>query len=223
MEQMRGEAERREKLLTSFDINVGAVGETLTDGGITIAIGGGEIALCREMQLDEIEALDAIYTGSDEYRIREDANVELLRSKIGEWQESSDEAILNDIMQHPPLSFTLELNIQDENDVLAASSAGIGDPVATILLQVVLPLAYPESALPHIEVAYFAVTDRSAQINADKALESLVHLEEERLLQELREQARQIVPMPCIYELAATWLTDHLFEFCKLRTHAHIL
>ena len=86
----------------------------------------------------------------------------------------------------------------------------------------VLPAAYPEAALPRLAIAYFDVTDRAAQISADKALESLVHLEEERLVQELREEARRMVPMPCVYELATTWLTEHVFQFCRLRTHAQI-
>lgn len=211
LERMAAEAEKRQQHQTSTGADLGG-----RDSSFSL----GEIALCREMQLDEVEALDAIYTGSDVYRLRDDANVELLRSNVDEWQENSDEGVLNTVVKHPLLAFTLQLIIEDEADTLGASSAGIGEPVATLLLQVVLPLAYPESALPHMEVVYFSVTDRSAQIGIDKALESLVHLDEERLLGELREQARQIVPMPCVYELATTWLNDHLFEFCSLRTHA---
>ena len=82
--------------------------------------------------------------------------------------------------------------------------------------------AYPEASVPTMEVAYFCATDRNAQMSVDKALESLVHLEEDRLLQALTEQAQQVVPMPCVYEVAATWLPDHLFEYCKLRTHAQL-
>ena len=212
--QVEGEALRRQKRQTSADTDAAG------DGGRGMS--RSEIAQCREMQLDEIEALDAIYAGSDEYRLRDDANVELLRSNMDAWQETGDEAVLDDIVQHPLLAFTLRLSIEDENDVLNAGSAGIGDPVATALLEVVLPAAYPEAALPRLAIAYFAVTDRAAQISADKALESLVHLEEERLVQELREEARRMVPMPCVYELATTWLTEHVFQFCRLRTHAQI-
>jgi len=181
-----------------------------------------QIAQCREMQLDEIAALDAMYTDTDEFILSLHADVDGLRAKTDEWQDQGggndcDESLLLSITQHPPMSFSLKLTIEDENNIL-----NDGDLVATLLLQFVFPPLYPESSLPHISVAYFAVTDRSMQIGADKTLESLVHLEEAGLVQELGEQARQIVPLPCIYELATTWITDHIFEYCNLRTHAQL-
>mmetsp|Transcript_19409 Transcript_19409/g.42205 ORF Transcript_19409/g.42205 Transcript_19409/m.42205 type:complete len:318 (-) Transcript_19409:242-1195(-) len=215
-EQMTLEAKRRQQQQLQHESNI-----TESDG---CCLDLEQIAQCREMQLDEIAALDAIYTDTDEFLLSSHADVDGLRAKIDEWQEhgggnNCDEALLSSIAQHPPLSFGLQLTIEDNNNTL--NDGGL-DLVATLLLQVVLPPLYPESSLPHITVAYFAVTDRSMQISANKSLESLVHLEEEGLVQELGEQAREIVPLPCIYELATTWLTDHIFEYCNLRTHAQL-
>lgn len=178
------------------------------------------IAQCREMQLDEIAALDAMYTDTDVFLLSLHADVDGLRTKTDEWQDygggnGCDQSLLSSIAQHPPISFGLQLTIEDENNTL-----NDGDLVATLLLQFLFPPLYPESSLPQISVAYFSVTDRAMQMRADKILESLVHLDEEGLVQELCEQARQILPLPCIYELATTWLTDHIFEYCNLRTHA---
>jgi len=183
-----------------------------------------QIAQCREMQLDEIAALEAIYAESDEYVLADDADIDGLRERIEQWQGDGEGGVGDDlvssIVQHPPTRFWLQLVVEDETNAMGTEQ-GV-DLVATVLLQVMLSPSYPEASVPTMEVAYFCATDRNAQMSVDKALESLVHLEEDRLLQALTEQAQQVVPMPCVYEVAATWLPDHLFEYCKLRTHAQL-
>ena len=183
-----------------------------------------QIAQCREMQLDELAALEAIYAESDEYVLADDADIDGLRERIEQWQGDGEGGVGDDlvssIVQHPPTRFWLQLVVEDETNAMGTEQ-GV-DLVATVLLQVMLSPSYPEASVPTMEVAYFCATDRNAQMSVDKALESLVHLEEDRLLQALTEQAQQVVPMPCVYEVAATWLPDHLFEYCKLRTHAQL-
>lgn len=195
------------------------------DGGPGCELDSVQLAQCREMQLDEIAALEAIYADTDEFLLGANVDVDGLRAKVDEWQDggggSSDDGEgtpLSYILQHPPLNFGLQLVIEDEHNQLGEGM----DLVATLLLYIVLPSSYPESGLPRMTVAYVAVSDRSVQMASDKAYESLAHLEEERLIRELMEQAREILPMPCVYELAATWLTEHLFEYFTLRTHAQI-
>jgi hypothetical protein len=181
-----------------------------------------QIAQCREMQLDELAALEAMYAESDEYVVADDADIDGLRERIEQWQvhDGVGDDLVSSIVQHPPTRFWLQLVLEDEANVMGTEE-GV-DLVATVLLQVTLSPSYPEASVPTMEVAYFCATDRNAQMSMDKALESLVHLEEDRLLQALAEQAQQVVPMPCVYEVAATWLPDHLFEYCKLRTHAQL-
>ena len=185
-----------------------------------------QMVQCREMQLDEIDALEAIYADSEEFVLAEDADVDGLRERLGQWQEDgggsgdSNTDFALSITKHLPIRFCLQLVVEDEMNVMGTVD-GVA-LVATALLQITLPPSYPEASLPKIEVAYFCVTDQNAQMGGDKALESLVHLEEERLLQDLTEQANDIVPMPCVYEVAASWLPEHVFEYCKLRTHAQL-
>ena len=189
--------------------------------------GGDEMAALKaeeERILAELAALEAIYAESDEYVLADDADIDGLRERIEQWQGDGEGGVGDDlvssIVQHPPTRFWLQLVVEDETNAMGTEQ-GV-DLVATVLLQVMLSPSYPEASVPTMEVAYFCATDRNAQMSVDKALESLVHLEEDRLLQALTEQAQQVVPMPCVYEVAATWLPDHLFEYCKLRTHAQL-
>eukprot|EP00545_Synedropsis_sp_CCMP1620_P001002 CAMPEP_0119014074 /NCGR_PEP_ID=MMETSP1176-20130426/9339_1 /TAXON_ID=265551 /ORGANISM="Synedropsis recta cf, Strain CCMP1620" /LENGTH=313 /DNA_ID=CAMNT_0006967211 /DNA_START=94 /DNA_END=1035 /DNA_ORIENTATION=+ len=175
-----------------------------------------QIVQCREMQLDEIMALEAIFVDTDEFLVAAESNADELRGKIEDWQaDEENEALLTSVVQHPPLSYSLQLSIDGSNEDQM-------DLVASLLLKVTLPPMYPESALPQFEVAYFVVTDRTAVCSADKPLESLVNLQEDKLLEALLEQAQQIVPDPCVYELAVMWLTDNLFDFCVLHTHGQL-
>ena len=177
-----------------------------------------QMVQCREMQLDELDALEAIYAETDDYILADNAGIDGLRERIEQWQEGGGGSTT--ILEHPPTRFCLQLVVEDEMNAMGTDD-GVA-LVATILLQITLPPSYPEASLPQMEVAYFCVTDQNAQMGTDKALESLVHLEEERLLQDLAEQAEGIVPMPCVYEVAASWLPEHVFEYCKLRTHAQL-
>jgi hypothetical protein len=173
-----------------------------------------QIVQCKEMQLDEIMALEAIFVDTQDFLVLTASNADELRTKIEEWQDDEEnEALLRSVVDHPALSFILQLSIESTDET---------DLAASLLLQVTLPPSYPESALPNFEVAYFMVTDRTAVCSADKPLESLAHLKEVELLTTLSEQAQEIVPDPCVYELATMWLTDNLFEFCEVHTHGQL-
>ena len=219
-ERMTAETTKRRKRAMPTPTTAATIGNSEGDDRLDAT----QIAQCREMQLDELAALEAIYAESDEYVVADDADIDGLRERIEQWQVHDEGGVGDDlvssIVQHPPTRFWLQLVVEDEANAMGTEQ-GV-DLVATVLLQVTLPTPYPEASVPTMEVAYFCATDRNAQMSMDKALESLVHLEEDRLLQALVEQAQQIVPMPCVYEVAATWLPDHLFEYCKLRTHAQL-
>jgi len=172
------------------------------------------IAECREMQLDEMAALEAIYAETNEFLPSAASDADGLREKVEAWREADTEEHLRSVVRHPAPCFGLQLVVED-----AARKYDGTDVVATLLLQVELPRSYPESELPALDVAYFAVTDRAAVCNVDKVFESLAHLDRDGLLEGLAEQARQIVPYPCVYELASTWLTEHLFDYCELHAH----
>jgi hypothetical protein len=173
-----------------------------------------QIVQCKEMQLDEIMALEAIFVDTQDFLVLTACNADELRTKIEEWQDDEEnEALLRSVVDHPALSFSLQLSIDSTDET---------DLVASLLLQVTLPPSYPEAGLPNFEVAYFMVTDCTAVCSADKPLESLAHLKEEELLTTLSEQAQEIVPDPCVYELATMWLTDNVFEFCEVHTHGQL-
>ena len=190
-ERMTAETTKRRKRAMPTPTTAATIGNSEGDERLDAT----QIAQCREMQLDELAALEAIYAESDEYVVADDADIDGLRERIEKWQVHDEGGVGDDlvssIVQHPPTRFWLQLVVEDEANVMGTEQ-GV-DLVATVLLQVSLPTPYPEASVPTMEVAYFCATDRNAQMSMDKALESLVHLEEDRLLQALVEQAQQIV------------------------------
>ncbi|KAL3945689.1 MAG: hypothetical protein SGBAC_000257 [Bacillariaceae sp.] len=130
-----------------------------------------KIAACKQSQLDEIMALEAMCT-EEEFHVSEGCELDNLRNKIEELEES-DEASLRSIARHPPISFTLQIVIEDEAPP---------DLVAHVLMSVVFPNSYPlDDAKPRFKVSYFFVTDKKAVCNANKPLESLGFLDESNL------------------------------------------
>ena len=174
-ERMTAEADRRRAAPTNFVAAAEDNDHNLDES---------QMVQCREMQLDELDALEATHAETDEFALADDADIDELRERIEQWQEDGGNAdLVSSIVGHPPTRFCLQLVVEDEMNVSwGPMTVAL---VATVLLQITLPPSYPEASLPQMEVAYFCVTDRNAQMVTDKALESLVHLEEERLLQDL--------------------------------------
>lgn len=160
------------------------------------------IAECKQSQLDEIMALEAIFT-DEEFHISECCELDILRNKMEELDES-DETSLRSIARHPPISFTLQMTIDDK-----ASS----DFVAHVLISLEFPNQYPlEGAKPHFKVSYFMVTDKTAVYSANKPLESLGFLDESNLIDSIDREAEMLLPYPCVYEITSTWLPGNLFS-----------
>jgi len=176
-----------------------------------------KIVECKEMQLDEIMALEAIY--EDVFRIAE-------RSQYTELVEKRDNNLNDDskdsqraFASHPEISFSLELEIEDNRG--ETTTKELEDLVAHILLQVTLPPLYPlHGAIPIFQIVDVMVTDRSMSCSPDKPLETLGYLNEKRLLEEINQQATELLPDPCVIA-AVTHLTEAAFH--TLEVAAHVL
>ena len=194
-----------------------------------------KIAECRAMQLDELMALEAILNIEEDdiqaCKTAHHCEIEDLRQKMEQHQEDEDNLeVLRSIAKHPPLSFTLELNVNDEGNACSTDL----ELAAAILLKVTLPPHYPlyceeedtNRCLPAFEIVDAMVTDSHAVCSPDKALESLAFFDQQRdasIESLLHEKVREILPDPCIYEVAVMWLSEHAFEHLTLRTHASVL
>ena len=193
------------------------------------------IAECKEMQVNEVLGLEAIYNTDDgdgddvankEFCIAESSKFELLQQLIEDWQiDPESEQTLEKIVKHPPLSFTIQLVVDgtvhtDGDDVELAT---------VILLNVTLPSLYPmgESSnnnLPTFDIAYFCCTDREMKCTPDKPLNSLADLDETGLKESLIEEAQQLLPDPSIYMVTTACLMERIFEFVTLSVHGkHVL
>jgi len=183
------------------------------------------VAECRELQLNEVMGLEAIYADTIELLVSHSSDLESLQQHIEQWQmDDSNEKILNAIVRHPPISFTLQLTVDgtcgsdrgDDNTSINMELA------ASLLVRVTLPALYPldETSIPVLDVEYFIATDREAVCNPDKALESLAHLEEGIFKHAFAEEAKQILPDPCVYEVVTPWLMERLFDYVNMSVHA---
>mmetsp|Transcript_29413 Transcript_29413/g.32557 ORF Transcript_29413/g.32557 Transcript_29413/m.32557 type:complete len:314 (+) Transcript_29413:82-1023(+) len=171
-----------------------------------------QILECKEMQLDEIMALEAIFCDTPgQFLTSTISDTDGLREKIEEAQmDPENESYLRSVVKHPPLTFYLCL----END----NYCGDRELVANLLLRVTYPPLYPLYGLtPIFSIQYFMVTDKNDVCSIDKVLESLAHLEEEAFQSAIQKEAQQLLPDPCIYELSESWLSsDTLWNFVKI-------
>ena len=161
------------------------------------------IAECKQIQLDEMMALEAIYMGTDTFLVSTQCQLEELQEKM-EQLDWDDETALRAVAQHSPIYFSLQLTIDNPDD---------GGHVASLLLGVELPALYPSQEVPPtLKVEYFMLTDKNMVCSANKPLTSLGYLLQPNFDDAIQAEARAIVPDPCIYELADTWLTENLFN-----------
>jgi hypothetical protein len=176
-----------------------------------------KIAECKETQIDEITALEAMIP--EDFLVSTESNLPKLQDKIDELKETEPgDELLRSIAKHPPLSFLLKLELDDLGEIDSANPDM--DLTALILLRVTLPPLYPSSVPPRWDFEYVMVTDKLAMCSADKPLESLAWLDDKRLQQTMLEKAEEeILPYPCVYELGVMWLSEHVFEFLQIHSH----
>ena len=176
---------------------------------------------CKRMQLDEIIALEALIP-EDEFCLIESSDIQGLRQKFDEMDAGND--VSKSIVQHPRLSLLIQLEVEGS---LATPSDELMDLTALIILYVGLPPLYLNSddglsEVPSWRFRHVMVTDKDIFCSADKPLESMAWLDEKAILQAMTDFARgELVPYPCVYEVAVTWLSEHLFKYLNL--HPHLL
>ncbi len=180
------------------------------------------VAQCREFQLNELLALEAIYADTSELLISNSSQLDILQQLIEKWQMDNENiSLLQQIGQHPDISFTIQIIVDGIcNNTDGNESCELA---ATLLLHVTLPALYPldesNACTPVFDINYFIATDREAICAHDKPLVSLAHLEEGQLKNALIETARQILPDPCVYEVISECLVEKLFNYMRLTVH----
>lgn len=193
------------------------------------------ICECRRMQLDEMDALEAIYTDTDEFLVAHASELDQLRYILERLDdnegdtEHSNMDLMQALADHSLLSCTLQLTIPDHRcsdvtphnnttDTPTTHSAAL---VASILLQVTLPLLYPaHGSAPIYDFKYTMVTDANEECAIDKAPVTLAHLDELTLREQMLLHTMDVLSDPCIYEIAATFLSENVFHYMTVPTHA---
>jgi hypothetical protein len=180
-----------------------------------------QVCECRQMQLDEILALEAIYDGAEMEPLSFVTKCRLddHRKTMDEWQMDPDnEELKKAVRDLPPISFTLKIVLEN----VVASDSPTEDPelVSLMLLQVTFPPLYPLYACqtPEFDVVDFMVVDKTMVCNRNKPLESLGYLRQEDFIAELKRQALELHGMPCVYEIVSTWLQEEAPMFSSFIT-----
>mmetsp|Transcript_283 Transcript_283/g.622 ORF Transcript_283/g.622 Transcript_283/m.622 type:complete len:336 (-) Transcript_283:130-1137(-) len=186
----------------------------------------------KEMQLSELMALEAIFDESDEFHLRTASDIETLRQCSEEYMMDPDATSLRKkIVQHPPISFLICLDLKDDESIMMSATAAAAldvaaaeELVSSLLLDITLPPYYPSRQMdahstPIVNVAFEYATDEKYEVKADKVVESLVHLDEKSLLEDIQKQFDQIQPDFAVYEVCVTWLTENFYNYCTWNKH----
>jgi len=195
--------------------SVGDAGVDLNDEDTQV-----KIAECKRMQLDEILALEAMIPETD-FMIYESSRVETLRELLDKYEaDDSDEAARSEIAQHPPITYLIKVEADDDRNLPDDPEMDLN---VTILLQVTLPPLYLNSdgsQKPQWKIQYVMVSDKNAYCSADKALDSLAWLNEKDLFEGMNQNAEEeLLPYPCVYGVAVTWLSENIFSFLTMQSH----
>ena len=185
-----------------------------------------KIVQCRQMQLDEILALEAMIPEED-FVVSLNSKLPELREKLenlDEQEESGD--LRSSIAKHPPISYYIRIEVDDYRDTNYDEDNELDrDLNVVILLRVILPPLYLNadgSQMPAWEFDHVMVTDKREMCSADKPLESLAWLDASRIQQDMFAKAQEeLLPYPAVYETAVTWLSENIFDY--LNMHPHLL
>jgi hypothetical protein len=179
-----------------------------------------KIVECKQMQLDEILALEAMVPEED-FVICNGSRITELREALDSCDD--DSTIRRRIAKHPPLSFYIRLEVDDCHIPAGDDLAAEIDWNVQILIRVTLPPLYLNSdgsQQPMWSFEYVMVTDKNQYCSADKPLESMAWLDEIKLKQAMEKNAEEeLLPYPCVYELAASWMSENVFQFLSIQSH----
>merc|ERR1712194_662255 len=92
-----------------------------------------------------------------------------------------------------------------------------------ILMRVTLPPLYLNSEgsqTPVWEFLDVMVMDKKFFCSADKPLESLAWLDEQKLKDAMNSEAQEsLLPYPCVYESVVTWLSENVYDYLNIQYH----
>ena len=178
-----------------------------------------KIAECKQMQLDEIMALEAMIPEED-CVISNASNIDELREKLEQFESDGDEATRSSIAKHPPISYIIKLEVDDYRDDTDDPEMDLN---VILLLRVTLPPLYLNSEgsqTPSWDFEYVMVSDKNVFCSADKSLETLAWLDEKGVKDGMNKQAEEdLLPYPCVYEVAVTWLSENIFGYLNMQSH----
>ena len=173
-----------------------------------------KIAECKQMQADEIMALEAM--------IPEEDFIVSNASKFSDLKEKLEQMDNDSVVKHPPISFLIKLDIDDYRYEKGEGEADMALN-ALVLIRVTLPPLYlnsEDSQAPVWDFEYVMVTDKNAFCSADKPLESLAWLNESDIKEAMTKHAEEVLlPYPCVYEVAVTWLSENIFSYLNMYPH----